>query len=383
MSITRFTSVLAAFVTALSLAPHVHAQLFKPFAFPPVESDFQFFAPADVDTYGGGPAPKTGWFADYARVYINVQRPDDAYRESDKMGDFTWGNRIDIGYVDDDQKGWVFTSWHIDGPNENVILLTERLNRYMTDASPEVAPIHPLRDNNLRLTGDRDYLVTNSVNTADLTGFELNRTWQLDQLHYGANLTPFVGLRYVKFKDFYQRDTYLRYDANGNLVPLTPYTFSPTNALTATAEELQTLEASVQNDMLGGQLGARWSKDYRRWNFSGDFKAFALENFQNWRQVTKSVTTVYSAGDTIPAVDVAPLAVLMTERGGGSSHNAEFVFGMELRFDAAYRLTRDISLRAGAEFFDFGQGIGRGDDVRNNNQDVIMYGFTMGVTWNR
>ena len=109
MSITRFTSVLAALVTALALAPHVHAQLFKPFAFPPVESDFQFFAPADVDTYGGGPAPKTGWFADYDRVYINVQRPDDAYRESNKEGDFTWGNRIEIGYVDDEQKGWMVT----------------------------------------------------------------------------------------------------------------------------------------------------------------------------------------------------------------------------------------------------------------------------------
>ena len=72
----------------------------------------------------------------------------------------------------------------------------------------------------------------------------------------------------------------------------------------------------------------------------------------------------------------------MTEQGD-SAHNAEFVFGMELRFDAAYRLTRDISLRGGAEFFDFGQGIGRGINLQDNNQDVIMYGFTMGVTWNR
>jgi hypothetical protein len=376
MSITRFTSVLAAFVTALSLAPHVHAQLFKPFAFPPVESDFQFFAPADVDTYGGGPAPKTGWFADYARVYINVQRPNDAYRESDKMGDFTWGNRIDIGYVDDDQKGWIFTSWHIDGPNATDILVTERINRFVTDASPEAPPIYPIRDNNNRLTGARDYLVTNSVNTADLTGFELNRTWQLDQLHYGAHLTPFVGLRYVKFKDFYQRDTYLRYDDAGFIVrPLPPLT-----ALTATTEVLESLQASVQNDMLGGQLGARWSRDYRRWNFSGDFKAFALENFQNWRNVTKSEVTIY--GSALPVDGGVPDTVLMGEQGG-SSHNAEFVFGMELRFDAAYRLTRDISLRAGAEFLDFGQGIGRGINVRDNNQDVIMYGFTMGVTWNR
>ncbi len=122
MSITRLTSGLAALVTTLALASNVHAELFKPFAFPPIESDFQFFAPADVDTYGGGPTAKTGWFADYDRVYMNVQRPNDSYDLSNKMGDFTWGNRFDIGYVDDDQKGWIFTVWHIDGPNENVVV---------------------------------------------------------------------------------------------------------------------------------------------------------------------------------------------------------------------------------------------------------------------
>ena len=79
MSITRFTTVLAALVTALALASNGHAQLFKPFAFPPLESDFQFFAPGDIDTYGGGPKYKTGWFATYDRVYMNVQRPSDAY----------------------------------------------------------------------------------------------------------------------------------------------------------------------------------------------------------------------------------------------------------------------------------------------------------------
>ncbi len=72
------------------------------------------------------------------------------------------------------------------------------------------------------MTGERDYLVTNSVNIADLTGVELNRTWQLEQLHYGTHLTPLVGLRYVKFKDYYQRDTYLRFDDAGFVVPPLP-----------------------------------------------------------------------------------------------------------------------------------------------------------------
>ena len=53
---------------------------------------------------------------------------------------------------------------------------------------------------------------------------------------------------------------------------------------------------------------------------------------------------------------------------------------MEVRADAAYRVTRDLSLRFGFEFMDFGKGIGRGIDTRDTSQDVIMYGATMGVT---
>jgi hypothetical protein len=383
MSITRFTSVLAALVTALALAPHGHAQLFKPFAFPPVESDFQFFAPADVDTYGGGPEQKTGWFADYDRVYMNVSRPNDAYFESNKEGDFTWGNRIEVGYVDDGKKGWLFTGWHIDGPNQDNVVITERMNRWMdnttTGTTGTTTVLYPRRDDNNPLTGERDYLVTNSINVADLTGAELNRTWELDQLHYGTFLTPFVGLRYVKFKDYYRRETYTRWDEDG----FTPPVFPPVGVddLTATTEALESLQASVTNDMLGGQLGVRWSKDYSRWNFSGDFKAFALENFQYWRHVTETEVSIYAGA--LPQDGTVPDTVVIFQSDGGSDSDNEFVFGMELRFDAAYRLTRDLSLRGGAEFMDFGRGIGRGLNVADNNQDVIMYGFTMGITWNR
>ncbi len=65
-----------------------------------------------------------------------------------------------------------------------------------------------------------------------------------------------------------------------------------------TTEQLFSLQAGVQNDMLGGQLGVHWDKDYRRWNFSGDFKAFALQNFQNWNNVDKTSQRIY--GGTTP-----------------------------------------------------------------------------------
>jgi hypothetical protein len=376
MSITRLTTVLAALVTALALAPSVPAQLFKPFAFPPPESDFQFFAPGDIDTYGGGPEHKTGWFATYDRVYMNVQRPDDAYSLSEKMGDFTWGNRFDLGFIDDNSKGWVATIWHVNGPNEEDVVITERINRFMTEDDAGTA-IQPRRDDNNRLTGDRDYLVTNSINVADMTGFELNRTWLWKPLHSGGRLSPFVGFRYARFIDFYQRQTYARFDEDGVLMP--PNGVPSVIAETATTEQLTSLDAGVINDMFGGQLGMHWEKDYRRWNFSGDVKGFALQNFQNWDSAVNTETSIYGGLDT----DTAPTTVLITKRNITEDHAAEFVFGMEVRADAAYRITRDLSVRFGCEFIDFGQGIGRGIDLNDNDQAVIMYGVSMGVTYNR
>lgn len=380
MSITRFTSALAAFVPAMVLASTVQAQLFKPFEFPPIQSDFQFFAPADVETYGGGPAGKTGWFATYDTMYINVQRPRDPspYLQSDKLGDWGPGFRFDLGYVGENRKGWTFTYWQLGGPNKNDVQLIERINRSVVDASPQPdgEAVFPFKDNNLRLTGDRDYLIYNSINVIDMSGLELNRTWLKQPLMHGARLTPFGGFRYIKLVDFFQRDTYTRFDENGNAIdPLTP----PLIAVTATTEQLASFQSGFTNELVGGQLGIRWDKDYRAWNFSGDVKALAFENFQNYNNVTRVERGIY--GDTVPADD-APTTVVVN-KSGASAHSAEFVYGMEVRAEAAYRLTRDISLRGGFEFIDLARGIGRGSNFIDNDQAVILYGATFGITLNR
>ncbi len=379
MSICRITTVLTALATAIALASSAHAQLAKPFAFPQPESDFQFFAPGEIDTYGGGPTHKTGWFATYNRIYMNVQRPEQTFGGySEAYGDFTWGNRLDLGFVDDDCRGWTCTLWHVDGPNLEDIVTIERINRAMADGIPDEAAISPLRDNNGRLLGERDWLVTNSVNVADMTGAELNRTWLWKPLHHGARLQPLIGLRYTRFIDFYQRQTYTRYDDDGFVTP--PSGIPPVDALTATTEQVTSLDAGVTNDMLGGQLGMHWDKDYRQWNFSGDCKFFAMQNFQTWDQKVTNLTTIY--GGALPQEDTTPDTVLITRTGTDFS-NQEFVFGMEVRFDAAYRVTRDLSVNFTSEFIDFGKGIGRGINPNNTAQDVIMYGFGLGVTYNR
>jgi hypothetical protein len=64
-------------------------------------------------------------------------------------------------------------------------------------------------------------------------------------------------------------------------------------------------------------------------------------------------------------------------------HATQFCFGGEVRMDASYELTRDINLRVGMVFLDLGQGIGRGDLLRLNNQAVQMAGVSFGFTVNR
>ena len=111
-------------------------------------------------------------------------------------------------------------------------------------------------------------------------------------------------------------------------------------------------------------------------------KALALQNFQNFNDVLQTERTDY--GDTLPDGD-QPVTVSYIETGS-SGHNQEFVYGMEIRAEAAFQATRDLSLSVGFNLLDLAQGIGRSynpEGQNNNSQDVIMYGVTFGAMYNR
>ena len=67
----------------------------------------------------------------------------------------------------------------------------------------------------------------------------------------------------------------------------------------------------------------------------------------------------------------------------GPRNISEFVWGGEVRGEASYELTRDISLRFGMVFIDLGQGIGRSRSINDNREDVQIAGLTFGLTINR
>jgi hypothetical protein len=141
--------------------------------------------------------------------------------------------------------------------------------------------------------------------------------------------------------------------------------------------------------MLGGQLGVRLFKQSGHWLISGEFRAVAMQNWQflyQHRDTTLTRVDDFNTGG-LPEI-------IIEQRLLESTDFAEFVWGGELRGEAAYELTRDVSLRFGFFLMDLGQGIGRSNvflpfpdsDTRleaKNEQDLFLGGLTFGVTVNR
>ena len=103
---------------------------------------------------------------------------------------------------------------------------------------------------------------------------------------------------------------------------------------------------------------------------------FALANFQVLENIEK-LNRVRLSGVA------GTVELQLNTETHAFTNNTQFVWGGEVRAEAAYELTRDVSLRFGLEFIDLGQGIGRGNTLQFNNQDVIMTGLTFGLTVNR
>jgi hypothetical protein len=338
---------------------------FQPFLDPGYfQPDFQFFAPAEVDDFGGEEKPNSGVYVTFDRTYVGVSRPKDPFSfGSQNQMDFTWGNRMEIGYMKGDPSGWQAVLWHVNGPNEciaNAQFLQEFADAGQTSFAQVPTP------------GAVD-----SINQLKMSSFELNKIWRRPAFHNNVNFEPFVGYRYMNVRDFYQRQS---------MTEFPPTAFTP--ALTGEMFERDTHNANFENNMHGGQLGARFFRQRGHWLLSADIRMFALANFQTL--TIRNSQSILPNPETLNVLGTADDAINFFGTGGDinitrytNQHVTQFCWGGEARAEASYELTRDINLRAGFVFLDMGQGIGRGDRLRFNNQAVQMAGATFGFTVNR
>jgi hypothetical protein len=403
MSLTRTFSCLAAALLAIawvaSAAFAEHPQ-FQPFIEPDYfNPDLQFFAPAEVSEFGNGEPPNTGFYATYDRLYVNINRPDgDNFVPNFRFtpdplppfevvpydpglatlgtlwspweGDFTWGNRFDFGYMTEDKVGWNIVAWSVSGPNEFLVTRQERVSPLNEDGPP-VDPdevVFPIQDRN-----PLDYYLKNSINNATMSSVELNRVWRRKEFHGGGVFEPMIGVRFMKINDFVRRDRYARFEVSIlDFFPLFETADGPAEAYTIN-------RTHWENNMLGGQLGFRLSKTYGHWNLSCEGRAFSLANFQYFSsyQVRK-----YSVWQQPAPADELRLELIQKDQT--FNKNSEFAFGGEIRGEAAYELTRDISLRFGFTFTDVFKGVARGNHISEyTDQDFIMGGVSFGLTMNR
>lgn len=361
-----------------------------PSAFP---SDWQFFAPAEIGDFGGQEY-NYGFFATYDRFYIWVSRPeyDVAYTD----GDFTWGNRFELGYMSESNNGgWLMEFWHIDGPNVYFETVVERVNVLQEldeiNGNPQNIDLRsggggaatnpqtngvPLRDRNNRRTQARDYILQDSQNVADLENWEINKTFR-KFLHHGSVMEPFFGFRYMKFQDIFRRDFYSRIDGTTGAIvgQVPPTTQDPTDL---DDELYQSFQSLFDNHMVGGQFGLRWFKIKGRWNLSTEIRAFAFQNFQDLQQTFYTELTFYDGVGVGAEIDG-----VFESREQNAFHSSSFVFGGEVRAEAAYEVTRDLALRVGMTYMNLGKGIGRGPNINNNSEDVQFIGATFGIDYKR
>ena len=279
--------------------------------------------------------------------------------------------------------GWSMSVWHIAGPNEYLAINQERINRRNDDDPSDglggtgggggggggggTTAVLPSDRN------PRAYDIFNSLNVARFTSFEVNKVFRRKELHYGGLFEPFIGLRYMKFIDFGRRDDYARFasDADDNIDLTTPSAEGPW-------EVYSTSRTESENTMLGGQIGFRLSKQTGHWMLSTELRAFAMQNWQFFRIRADEVQTRYDG-----VGQDAEVELILNDVAFGSGDNAEVVWGGEIRTEASYELTRDVSLRGGFVLLDLGKGVARGLTNRNSAQDVMMVGVSFGFTVNR
>jgi len=399
MTVSKFAILLAVAVAAAAAMPHwAFAQSHLPIADPlEFNPDHRYFEPIyDVDLAGMKPEQRanTGWFGAYDRMYLWVSNPEG--REDYTEGAYGWGNRYDIGYMLEEDNGWASTIYHMGGPNDYDKLTITRLD-LSNPQDPRVIdprfPLIPISNgdgdddddalgvfivppefgNNPNL-GYRGVVIKNSVNVFGMSGFELNKTFRLDPYMHGGILEPFFGFRYVQLKD-----TFLRMNYN-------TFGLDVDNDGTAdfNVEQINRFRANTKNDMFGGQVGGRYTYYRQRWVLSAEFRAFALQNFQHHSERDRTKYSIYDTDNTFLGDDwtlfglngpVSPLV--------DYDHNGEFVWGGDLRAEAAYTLTKYVDLRVGFQYMQYAQGVWRGTFQDPNDQSVVLAGVTFGIAVNR
>ncbi len=377
-TIKRTVAGLTAILGLSAAVPSEAAQPFHPFAESMnIDPDYQWFAPVDMQELNELSARKRanrGWFVAYDRLHFGLNRPETTAQTS-KI-DMTWGNRWDLGFMSEKDRGWLFSFTHVSGPNvyDDTRIVRGPLpttagganspapqNVFLTSFPAFIArfPFDPA-------FGDGTFLNRQSVNVASLSSFEANKTWRFEPYRYGGILEPLVGFRYMQFNDYAVAQLYTGIQNDADVA--------------VDIDQFSRTVTRTDNQMVMGQLGYRYFSTLNRMTFSQESRFFAGQNFQT--QGFESRTYQYTPGDA------DGLPILGQSSAFGGRDNSESVVGLDARAEAAMQLTKAFNVRAGMQVLYIGRGIWRGANPGQGNQNlfdqaIVSPAFTFGMAFNR
>ena len=389
---------------------------------------YQYFAPADVSTFGGAQEPNEGYFFQFDALYWSISAPETAtvgfpnltrsvsygphpltvldplsdikietntLDTGDLKSEFSVGSRFEFGRVED-RDGWFVSIMQVrkQGTKEPG---GEDLSYQSADVVFNDPPTGPLGTQLLEgpipadpvgwAPGDpvviRDLPVTlyniTMTNSVETWGVEAMFLHRLRTCHGGGTFEFFAGARYLEFDDTF--GIIAGDDPGGLTVP----SFLANSSW----------DTSAQNHIIGPQVGVRWFKKRGRWMLSTEGRFLAGLNCQNIHQMVNLGPNLTPSGSTVTSADqlYQPTAMSPT----AATHVAyarEWSPLVELRLEGRYQITRAISFHAGWTGF-WMDNIARansvinytvpamGIDMTRNKQDVLVNGLTLGFDVNR
>ena len=435
-------------VTSLGEEPFDHVTPFvDPLEFDP---DFQMFKPFDSDDYGGPPQPRVGWFLNYDRMYIAMSRPQTGgtfgsagqilgkFRDEslivvemttdplpepvetniDQIADtydFTYGNRLDIGFMTDENHGWLFSKIKVNNPN--FILVNDNSTMGISsDSDPGISSDSdqeedPVTSSTISVYGDllgAQLPETNiSINSATFNSLELMKLFRMDRLHNNIVIEPMFGIRYIEFRDIFFATAVHFGEAPGGggggaETGLGVDDDTEEEDDLVSVLELDAFNGSAKNQMMTGQFGFRTYGARGRWHLGAGVRVFSGLNYQVFERNHRQEFQTGGADDggdagggadadadadggggvTVITADPLPFTDAPVTVSRRAFELTELVIGTELRANASYAIWRDVAINFGFEMILVGRGVARGFDLENDEQ-LVLVGGTVGFVINR
>jgi hypothetical protein len=406
---------------------------FTPFHPVNVEPIGEPFAPAETSGYGNGPRAKIGWWGSYERVFWTISRPavasigdpgaqvfvpnpnipgpsgivPEALTNSADTGFLTangaWGNRWELGYVDNDNYGWFVSvldhisqaQYHSFGgtqvlfgdpgnllkgflpyvdPVTGVIIdrdvnnnhIYGRFGQDLGTPNPNPPPAfippfdgHPDTPAPVDL-GDLVPLIPlfSSLvvkNVTVINGMEVMRMYRAPRFHNGSYFELIYGARWLQVDDAFS------VFAIGGILDQSFWS------------------ARAQSNMVGPQIGGRWWTQQGRWISSFEARFMAACDFQSVHETSQLGTNIAQNLAIMQAnqgTQVTGFPVNLTNSFGNSTHafSEQFAPVGEIRAQVAYQVTRAVALKVGYT------GLAVGNITRASNR-IDYSGFQLiGIT---